>query len=225
LKFLITCGSPQIPIDRVRTIGNIFKGNTGFEIAMSISSYKDHEVDLLTSNPFHKQYGKINPFNKFNISSYKTFDDLKNSMQLFTQSDIDVIIHSAAVNDYKLEGTYHRIHNGTLIRLPDAGKIKSNHKELFLRMIQTEKLIDLIRPEWGFKGILVKFKLEVGKSNEDLIDIAQKSREHSQADIIVANCLEWMNERAIIITAHATIEVERKELPSMLYGEILRLTK
>jgi len=236
LKFLVTCGSPQVPIDKVRTIGNIFKGRTGLNIASIISSdfidketlTQKQEVDLITSNVEHVKYGNGNDplyHPNLGVTVYKHFHDLKNTMQLHVRAGVDVIIHSAAVNDYKVEGVYHRIHNGTLIRLPNSDKFKSNHKELFFRFVPTEKLIDLIRPVWGFKGILVKFKLEVGKSTEELIEIAIKSKEHSQADIIVANCLEWMNKRAIIITPTEIIRVERKKLATELYGEILRLTK
>ena len=56
--------------------------------------------------------------------------------------------------------------------------------------MRAPKLIDMVRSPWGFRGTLVKFKLEVGISDERLLEIAEKSRIHSQADFMVANTLE-----------------------------------
>ena len=52
------------------------------------------------------------------------------------------------------------------------------------------KLIDRFRRPWGFSGILVKFKLEVGISEQDLLKIAEESRQASAADLMVANTLD-----------------------------------
>src|SRR5262249_42268135 len=45
----------------------------------------------------------------------------------------------------------------------------------------------LIRPAWHFAGVLVKFKLEVGANEQELLEIAERSRVHSAADLVVAN--------------------------------------
>ncbi|MBI3776889.1 MAG: hypothetical protein HY273_15330, partial [Gammaproteobacteria bacterium] len=62
-------------------------------------------------------------------------------------------------------------------RLTDvsADKVKSDAPELWLRLVRAPKLIDVMRAAWGFRGILVKFKLEVGVSQKQLLDIAEKS--------------------------------------------------
>ena len=145
----------------------------------------------------------------------------------------DVIIHSAAVSDYKVDGIYidDEFNQGSppvipracLDRLPNTGKQKSCYKELFLRLVQTEKIVDKIRYDWGFNGVLVKFKLEVGIEDEELIQIAKKSRVDSKADIIVANCLKWAKERAYVITEDSVTNIQRDLLPHYLYGEICRL--
>jgi phosphopantothenoylcysteine synthetase/decarboxylase len=71
-----------------------------------------------------------------------------------------------------------------------AGKVKSDAAELWLRLERTPKLVDRVRRDWGFAGILVKFKLEVGVSEQRLLEIAERSRVHSAADLMVANTLE-----------------------------------
>jgi hypothetical protein len=70
-----------------------------------------------------------------------------------------------------------------------AGKVKSNEPELWFRMVQNPKLIDLVRPAWGYSGVLVKFKLEVDVGEDQLLEIAERSRVHSAADLVVANTL------------------------------------
>lgn len=50
----------------------------------------------------------------------------------------------------------------------------------------------------GFAGKLVKFKLEVGVSETELEDIAERSRSHSRADLMCANTLEGMHDWALI---------------------------
>jgi phosphopantothenate-cysteine ligase/phosphopantothenoylcysteine decarboxylase/phosphopantothenate--cysteine ligase len=115
------------------------------------------------------------------------------------------VIHSAAVSDYRVEGIFAptadtmfspetlmwETPNGAPARMADrsAGKVKSNEPELWFRMVQNPKLIDLIRPLWGFSGVLVKFKLEVGVGEEQLLEVAERSRAHSAADLMVANTL------------------------------------
>src|SRR5205823_5919458 len=122
--------------------------------------------------------------------------------------------HCAAVNDYDAAGIYAPDPNtrfqpedarwlGTGPHAPalldrSAGKIKSDEPELWLRLVRTPKLIDLVRTEWGFRGILVKFKLEVGVSEQDLLDIAERSRRQSGAELMVANTLDGADSWALL---------------------------
>src|SRR5207237_2363444 len=71
-----------------------------------------------------------------------------------------------------------------------AGKVKSDEPELWLRLVRAPKLIDQCRTAWRFTGVLVKFKLEVGLAGEQLLDVAERSRRHSAADLMVANTLD-----------------------------------
>jgi len=108
-----------------------------------------------------------------------------------------------------------------LRKLDSSKKVPSQYKELFLKMTQTDKLIDKIRNLWSFKGKLVKFKLQVGLEDSELIEIAKKSREHSDADYIVANCLEWCAEKAYVIGADFCNSVLRDTLPETLYNLLI----
>ena len=65
--------------------------------------------------------------------------------------------------------------NGKLMDV-SAGKVKSHHPELWLRLTPTPKLADLVRTAWGFRGAFVKFKLEVGATDDQLREVAVRCR-------------------------------------------------
>ena len=98
-----------------------------------------------------------------------------------------------------------------------AGKIKSDEPELWLRLVRAPKLVDRFRTPWGFAGVLVKFKLEVGRSEAELVDVAERSRVQSAADLMVANTLDGAPEYAFLGPVGGRYErVTRGELPDRL---------
>lgn len=240
LKVLVTAGNTLIPIDQVRAITNIFKGRTGTNIARHFARHSC-EVTLLTSNPelytetifqklsmtaqkalFYLFNRKINPM----IVKYRTFDDLEAEMKkLITTEGFDIIIHSAAVSDYFVsEVCLVDEKTEKLVPIDKSKKISSEHAKLCIVTEKTAKLVDKIRTDWGYGGKLVKFKLQVGISDHELLAIARKSMADSDADAIVANCLEWSHERAYILHNYRTetlcIPISRTELARRLYGII-----
>jgi hypothetical protein len=46
--------------------------------------------------------------------------------------------------------------------------VKSTHEAIAVLGERTEKIVDLFRTEWKHRGLLVKFKLEVGIGRDDL---------------------------------------------------------
>ena len=217
MRVLVTAGSTNIPIDQVRVISNIFSGRTGTDIA-DYFACRGAEITILTSN----RAIAAHCHETVNIIPYKTFDELETAMtDVFANNKFDVVIHSAAISDYRVAGVMVQ-QDGSLIDLDRSNKISSSHEEMFLRLTQTPKLVDNIRDPWGFKGLLVKFKLQVGMTDEELIDIATKSMHQSNADMIVANCLEWAKERAYIINKKDDIiSTTRKSLAHELYTAVI----
>jgi phosphopantothenate---cysteine ligase (CTP) len=214
-KVLVTAGSTQIKIDQVRVISNIFKGTTGTQIASYFQSQGD-EVTLITSNPKLAADHHLT-----RLETYSTFDELADLMEsAITAGGYDVVVHSAAVSDYKTAGVFTREDNaGELVSLDASTKISSEHEELFLKLVPTPKLIDKIRQPWGFQGLLVKFKLQVGLTDDwELIDIARRSLDFSKADLIVANCLEWARDYAYILDQQNNVNrTSRADLAAELY--------
>jgi phosphopantothenoylcysteine synthetase/decarboxylase len=212
MDILITAGNTQVPIDQVRCITNIFTGRTGASIARCAWE-RGHSVSLLTSHP--ETVDKPPLSERWAMLPYRTFEDLQSLMrELVVAGELDAVIHCAAVSDYlrggifaPAEGAHFHPNTGRWetdgVDCPAlidraAGKVKSDEPELWLRLVRAPKLIDSIRRDWSFGGVLVKFKLEVGVSDEQLLAVAERSRQQSAADLMVANTLEGASEWAFL---------------------------
>src|SRR6266849_7671959 len=241
MHLLVTTGNTQVPIDRARCITNVFTGRTGTRIALEARE-RGHQVTLLTSHPelvaILTSSGK-EPTERLSLRTYRTFDDLEREMEeIIPQSEPDAVIHCAAVSDYRAEGIYAPA-PGTQFRQADgrwtaagypalvdksAGKVKSDEPELWLRLVRTPKLVDRIRRDWRFQGTLVKFKLEVGVTEDELLEIAERSRRRSAADLMVANSLETMAQWAYLGPLEGRYQrVKRGELASRLLEAVEEL--
>lgn len=204
MRLVVTAGNTQAPIDRVRCITNIFTGRTGAGIALAAHA-RGHMVTLLTSHPETvRELSNRELDAHWAIRPYQTFEQLRDLIAETIRGDKPhAVIHSAAVSDYLVAGVF-APRDGTHFRnghwqadmgLPTlvdraAGKVRSDEPELWLRLARAPKLIDCVRAEWGFDGVLVKFKLEVGVADDRLLAIAERSRRQSGADLMVANTLE-----------------------------------
>jgi phosphopantothenoylcysteine synthetase/decarboxylase len=158
---------------------------------------------------------------------------------LLTSGGIDAVVHCAAVSDYLSGGVYAPEEGTSFIRengkghwLGSAGpgpgmvdkqaaKIRSDEEELWVRLVRAPKLVDQIREPWGFRGLLVKFKLEVGVDDDHLLRVAEASRTHSRADLMVANTLENAARYAFLGPFEGKYEkVVRSELSARLIEEL-----
>ncbi len=236
MKVLVTAGNTLALIDKVRCLTNIFAGKTGAAIALEAHA-RGHRVTLLTSHP--EAVGSLAParplHDRWKLKHYRTFEDLQSRMQeSIVAGQLDVIVHCAAVSDYLSAGVYslapatrfdpgNRQWYGVPPTLIDrqANKVKSDEEELWIRLVRAPKLIDRIRRDWDYRGVLVKFKLEVGVSDEALLEIAERSRAHSEADLMVANTLEGSSTYAYIGAGAGLYErVSRANLASRLWERI-----
>lgn len=233
MNILVTAGNTLVPIDRVRAITNVFTGRTGAEIALHAQE-RGHRVTLLTSHPeVVTELRPTRPTERWLTQRYQTFDDLQAALPAAVAADgLDAIIHSAAVSDYRAAGVYAlspttrtNPDRPTFDRVIDgAGKIKSDEPELWLRLVRTPKLVDQMRSPWNFRGILVKFKLEVGIEEPDLVDVAERSRQQSQADLMVANTLEGKADWAYLGPIQGSYQrIERTALANRLLDAVERL--
>jgi phosphopantothenoylcysteine synthetase/decarboxylase len=239
MNVLVTAGNTQVPIDRVRCLTNIFTGRTGARVALRARAC-GHTVTLLTSHldVVAELHGGPPPAEGWAVRPYRTFDDLLALMAGAVRAGgLDAVIHSAAVSDYLAGGVYSPAPgtrfdpdigrwDGSPPALLDraAGKVKSDEPELWLRLVRAPKLIDRVRPDWGFRGVLVKFKLEVGVDEARLLDIAERSRRHSSADLMVANTLEGATEWAYLGPVGGDYQrIERGDLAARVIDAVERL--
>jgi len=237
---LITAGNTLERIDDVRQWNNIFTGRTGLDIATKMLDVAD--VTLLTSNAEHVKYacgirGNAGALNTLGFRSHSELIAL--IPQCLSQKNYRGVFMTAAVSDYIPDGVF-RIISSTPI--PDsnppqanwvvenvqAAKVKGNHQLIAVRGVQSEKIIDLFRTQWNYRGLLYKFKLEVAMSEDELIRIAGESRIQSRADVIVANTLQMVQGNdpgAWIIDGHNSRRVVRKQLAGTLVDDFLNRIK
>jgi phosphopantothenoylcysteine synthetase/decarboxylase len=230
MQFLVTAGNTQAPIDRVRCITNVFTGRTGAAIAVRAHE-RGHTVTLLTSHP--EAVAGPPPPARWSLHRYRTFDDLRDLMaRQIPGGAFDVVIHCAAVSDYLAAGVF-GTEPGT-VSDPDtnrwtvrttpaltAGKVKSDAPELWLRLVRAPKLVDMVRGDWAFRGVLVKFKLEVDCDDDRLLAVAERSRGQSGADLMVANTLDGVAAWALLGPIDGRFHrVPRRELADRLLDAI-----
>lgn len=243
MKILVTAGGTIVPIDRVRSITNVSTGITGARIALEAFN-RAHDVVLLTSSVASATSagnGQLPTGQGWELKEYRTFDELQRLMEENLRAGpFDAVVHSAAVSDYMCAGIYapapsvnfqpdaDGLHSSGPAKLLDraAGKIKSDEPELWLRLVRSPKLIDRIRTTWKFTGLIVKFKLETSVSDRELLDRAEQSRVHSQADLMVANTLEHKSDWAYIGARDERYDrIAREELPAYLIAWLERLQR
>ena len=173
-RILVTAGPTQVPIDAVRFISNVSSGRTGVEIARVAAAHGAEVTLLLGPGRLPVDSGAL-----YRTIDFVTFDDLHAALRLHVGSRAyDALVHAAAVSDYRPV-------------IEERGKIPSDDEELVLRLQRTPKLVDEVRvldPEI----LLIKFKLEVAKSEAQLLEIARQSRATSDADFLLANDLARM---------------------------------
>lgn len=211
-RILVTAGPTWVPIDAVRHLGNFSTGRTGLIIARRAAEM-GAEVTLLLGP------GRVCPTDadrtNLRIIDIVTFDDLYRAVRdMLPEGRFDALIHTAAVSDFQPVDVH-------------PGKLPSGEEELVIRLRPTPKIVDEVR---GLDPdiVLVKFKLEVGRTDEELLEIAAQSRRRSDADLIVANDLARMSPQrhpAVILDREgiaARVETT-EELADRLLTEVGRL--
>jgi phosphopantothenate-cysteine ligase/phosphopantothenoylcysteine decarboxylase/phosphopantothenate--cysteine ligase len=209
MRLLVTAGNTESPIDAVRCITNVFSGQTGAHIAALAAQYH-WPTHLLTSRP---ESVPAPASSKLQVTVYRTFDELAQLMEHeISRGNYDGIVHSAAVSDYLVDGVFDSTED--LSHPIDVSqKISSKHSSLWIRLKPAPKLVDRIRTPWGFRGVLVKFKLEMGISETELLRRGVLARKESNADLLVANLLESRTQCAYLIDqTNSAYRIERANL-------------
>lgn len=180
-KILITAGPTWVPIDSIRVISNIATGETGVLLAQGLVSL-GAKVTLLLGPV---ECCCLN--RKIKLIRFRFFDDLKNKIkQELASKKYDIVIHSAAVSDYRLKKSF-------------SGKIKSAKKIWRLSLVPTAKIIDLIkRIDNSLYLVGFKFEPQAGKSR--ILKLAKALMKRSGLDLTVANSVNKKGYQAQIVS-------------------------
>ena len=171
IKVLVLAGPTWMPIDQVRVMTNIFSGELGLLIAREF--YRQGAQVTLVFGPGRRELIDFKK-DKFKIIFFSYFNELLKIARNKSAGQ-KIIVNSAAIADYQPVKRF-------------SGKIKSGQSNFQLNFRPTRKIIDEIR-RINPRAILVKFKLEVDKTKQQLIKTAYHSLLLSKADYIVANDL------------------------------------
>ena len=177
-RILVTAGPTWVWIDAVRHIGNVSTGRTGLAIARTAAA-RGASVTLLLGPALAASDGRERE--TLQVIDFVTFDDLHGAVREQVSSrTYDAMVHAAAVSDYRPVQE-------------ERAKLPSGQEELVLRLRPTPRIVDEVKtldPDL----LLVKFKLEVGRGEAELLAIAAASRIRSRAELIVANDLTAYRE-------------------------------
>jgi phosphopantothenoylcysteine synthetase/decarboxylase len=177
-SILITSGPTRGHIDAVRYITNKSTGRLGVLMAAEALS-RDASVTFVYGK------GSLIPdpesvsedgLSRLRVREIETVDELLDVMrEELREHRYDAVLHSMAVLDYVPE-TY----------LEE--KTPSGQEDWWIKLVRTPKVIKEIK-ELQPTSLLISFKLEAGKSKEELIDAAHRSLLANRADLVLANDL------------------------------------
>lgn len=177
-KILITAGPTWVAIDGVRVISNTATGETGILLAEKLR-YHGAKVTLLMGPT-----GACCLNKDIRLVHFQFFDELKDKLiRELRSKKYDIVIHSAAVSDYKPARVY-------------SQKVKAD-KKWRLDLVPTEKIIDLIK-KINPALFLVGFKFELNK--ERLFREAGSLMRRAKLDLAVANTAKKDRYQAYIVS-------------------------
>ena len=177
-RILITSGPTRGPIDAIRYVTNKSTGRLGMIMAVQALA-RGASVTFLYGK------GSLVPapdivgdeaMSRLTLREVETVDQLLKVLQEeLTRVRYDAVLHSMAVLDYVPEEYV-------------SAKTPSGQDEWWVRLVKTPKVIKVIK-QLQPETLLVSFKLEVGKSREELIEAAYRSLVSNGSDYVLANDL------------------------------------
>jgi phosphopantothenate-cysteine ligase/phosphopantothenoylcysteine decarboxylase/phosphopantothenate--cysteine ligase len=207
MNYLVTAGTTASPIDSARAVVASAPVNFGPVLARTAAA-RGHKVTLLSSDPDGAGPGG----EAVTVVPFRTVGELAAQFeQLVTGGSFDAVCHAAAVGPFQVAGTF----------TPDSGTEFNTRTrqwdtvdpvatlreypgrtdgesalEIWVRMTRAPNLIDRVRSQWEFPGLIVKFKTTTGTDDRKLVEEAEVSRLKSSADLIVLNTWETARQWA-----------------------------
>ena len=193
-KILMTAGPTIEKIDSIRIITNQSSGKTGTLLASELVS-AGAKVTLIYGP------GTSETPKGAKIIRVNSVDEMNKAVKECLKKKFDIAIMSAAASDYVVKNT-------------TSSKIKSDKKEINVKLVRAPKIIDLIKNKQ--KDIfLVGFKAETDISKKELVNHAKKKLKESNADLIIANDIgrkynkDTNYNEIIIVDSNGTTSIPR----------------
>lgn len=160
-------------MDAVRFISNKGSGRTGALIA-ELAVRSGASVTYVYGRGAQLPQIRARGRDHLRLVAVETVDDLVQVFREELPTGYDAVVHPMAVLDFVPKEVH-----------PE--KVGSDEVWV-VRLVPTPKVIQLVK-ELSPRTFLVGFKLEVGKSKEELIRLAFESLQRNRADVMVANDL------------------------------------
>ncbi|MBV6519419.1 MAG: hypothetical protein DCC43_10240 [Candidatus Brocadia sp.] len=176
LRVLITAGPSRGYIDAVRYVSNTSTGQLGAAIANELlrcGAFVTFVYGTGSAIPDIALSDNVCT-GRLTLIEIETVHDLLTVLhEKLRDKPCDAIVHAMAVLDYTPETSR-------------SDKIRSDADKMVVTFVKTPKVIKFIRKLWPH-AFLIGFKLEVGLSQEALVERAYTSLQENGADLVVAN--------------------------------------
>ena len=216
-QILVTSGPTKCNLDSIRYIGNRSTGKLACKIAVKALTSGAEVTMVYGSDSATPDIDKLEDWcaDKLTLIRIETNADLRDVIENRLNSvRFDVIIHAMAVLDFIPE------------KVAD-GKTPSSNLEWSIKLIKSPKVIKLIRKVW-VDALLIGFKLEVDKTENELLERAKLLLTESNADYVVANDLNTINKdfhKALLVNNYSGIEGHYNTKDEIASGLIDMITK
>ncbi len=190
-KVLITSGPTWVEIDDMRVISNRSTGRLGGIIAKDFFN-RGSKVTVLEGPVLNR----LDSVAGIKVLKFYFYDELFQLIRKELRKGYDIVVHVAAVSDYKL-------------RSPFKGKMSSGQESIILELVPTEKIIDSIK-RIAPNVFLVGFKLEPNMHKVDARREASSLIRRAGCDLVIANTNDIRGYRAYIINKDGDILAFRK---------------
>lgn len=217
-RILITGGPTNEYIDEVMKITNMSSGKLAVELAQYFAEDGDNVTLCITKTVRHPQLAALSAMENVNIIQFETTHDLQTVLEICAaSSQYDIVIHSAAVADYKPEFSFRMedmaseitdfimnnqeclmsqevyekvlgILTNPQCKINDDTKISSVEPHLTVKMGLTPKIIASLGRMFP-SAFICGFKLLESVPEEELINAAIQQINKCDTDMCFANDL------------------------------------
>jgi len=215
MKVMVTSGGTREYIDDVRVVTNISTGALGAKIAEAFLDAGAHVFYVHGKGSAMPRYTEDSP-GRLTTEQFVTCADLMETMRLYcTGVKMDAVVHSAAVSDFTF-------------RRDIPVKLSSDSEEGFIEHLRqtitrTPKIVKHVK-EWCPGCKLVSFKFTVGKTKDQLLNIALRAGLGCRADFVLANDKSQMTNAKdhiayLVPTTHPFYLLESRHEAKYLEGK------